>query len=386
MTVMNQANADHTDIPDDAVGLANAGLGAGGAWEGRESDPGSANPNWDESADGFPTAGPGREDEADGLDEISQIEAYRATIQDLDLDAMPIDATAAPPEEDATEAPAAEDEPAPDEPEEGRAPQYRIRPRSRVGQKAFELMKGDPYLAEEDAFAMARQELGLDPQDIPDPEVDAEPQAEADGETVEAVESRIRELRRQVIGAKREYDVDREAELEEEILALEEQLPEIRLREEVRRRQESEADEAWNRASAASWEAVQADFPQAADPNSSFATRMLEIDEAWMEAGDARFDNPDKARVIAAIVAKEQGVRPGPVAPASRVPAGRSLPSPASSRPSAPASRPGPVVVMPASGASRTAADTPTTLEVALARAQTPEDYEALRDRILAGA
>jgi hypothetical protein len=38
----------------------------------------------------------------------------------------------------------------------------------------------------------------------------------------------------------------------------------------------------------------------------------------------------------------------------------------------------------PASGSARTAADTPTQLEVDIQRAQTPEDYERLRERVLA--
>jgi hypothetical protein len=171
------------------------------------------------------------------------------------------------------------------------------------------------------------------------------------------------------------------AQIEEQILNLETRLPEVEAREAERARLAQEQDAAWDRAAAAAWENVKVEYPQALDPNSTFATRMREIDEAWQEAGDARFDDAAKVEVIARIVAKELGARPASARPVAK-PNGRTLPVPASSRTSSTPSRPASPVVVPASGSARTAGGS-TEFGEALAKVSTPEAYERLRDRLL---
>jgi hypothetical protein len=391
----NQASADLDETPHHGLGQAEAGADtAAGEWEGRESDPSSATPPA-YAADDPSSAGPGREtgaDEQDDMDAMDDMDAYWASVEALDLDNLPPDEEEIPAAATAAEQdPAAAAEEQDDEDEDatatadGKPPQFRFRPRTDLESRTFALMKADKSLDLEGAMALARASLGLaapadGSQDADEAAADDEaPEADYG---VEQIEARIRELRREALAAKREYDADREADIEEQMLALEEQLPAAREREAGRLRLEAEAESAWEQTAQASWEAAQADYPQAADRNSAFAIRMREIDEAWEEAGDPRFDNADKARVISAIVAKELGVRAASAAPA--VPKGRSLPAPASSRPSPFVSRPGPAAVRPASGSARTAADAPSQIDLALNRVDSLEAYEALLPQILA--
>jgi len=379
----NQATADLDDSGAFSADLADAGtVDHGSGWEGHESDPGSAH-NPGPTHDAPASDGSGRRDGADVQDEIDSREAYLAHLESLDLDAIPLEA-------DHFDAPEAS-EPAPEptaEDDHIRSPQFRLRPRTPLGERVFALMKADPELDEESAFDLARASLGMAPRPSGEPAPDSEEFDEGEesdpvSESVSDLQARIRELRHDLIAKRRDYDMDGIADLEEQILAIEDQIPVAQEREAERSRLEAEQETAWDRAASASWHSAVADYPQAADPNSAFASRMREIDEAWSEAGDARYGDPAKAEVIARIVAKELGVRPGAAVtrPNSN---GRSLPAPASSRTSVPSPRPGPAAVMPASGSARTAADTPTDIEVAIQRAATPEDYERLRDRVLA--
>ena len=390
----NQAAADgnYNDNPGDSAGLADAGAGFDGVREGRESEPGSATNQYPGStSDAAASAGPGHDARADVPDDMNAIDAYRASLEQLDIDNMPL-GDEAPPVETADEVIPQEPEAPTDPEEEDYAKNWRVNPTSPLDARVFALMKADKTLDVEAAVDLARASLKMPPRQAadstPDPTTDQGPRTTDEDEVqspVSEIESQIRDLRRQAVAAKRAYDADTEADLEEQILNLEEQLPELRAREEGRRRLAEEEDAAWNESSESAWQQVVTDYPQAADPDGAMALLMLKRDDDLRQSGDPLYGRPDKAVEIAKWAAAKLGIN-SLQAPAARQPVsnGRALPAPASSRTSAPAPRPGPVVIAPASGSARTAADTPTQLEVDIQRAQTPEDYERLRERALA--
>jgi hypothetical protein len=381
----NQASADLENAPLYDGGQADAGQDHGGDWEGRASDPSSANTDQHaEYADEPSSAGSGREARADEQDDITSnvtaLEDYWATVDKLDLDNMPLDVEETAPTEE--EEPVATEQEEEEEPEEapGKAPQFRLRPKSDLESRTFALMKADPGLDLEAAMGLARASLGLaapaaEPSDVSDP---SDP-SDGTTETVADIETQIREQRLAVIAATEAYDLDQVAAAQRALIDLEGRLPEARQREAEQIRAAEDRENSWKDEASATWTAAAKDYPDLNDLDSPFAQRVVEIDEAWEDAGDPRWAKADKARLIANIVAKELGVKPaGSVTPTNPPLKGRTLPAPASSRPSAPATRPGPTAVRPASGSARTAADTPSALEAALSKAETLEDYEAL--------
>lgn len=389
----HQAHADLESDPDFDQGQADAGAGGSGVLAGRESEPSSATPHeHGPNADGDPSAGSGRAAGADVLEEMSERDRYLAMLDSVDIDSLPDEdpGPSAPAAEEVNPParPAAPDPDADDDPEDGRPKQYRLRPKSALDARTFALMKADPDLELEDAIDLARASLKMPPRtastDTPaDPDPADTPEDTA--ESAASIEARIKELRQAKLDAKKAYDVDKEVEIEEALLALEEELPAARQREAERTRLTADADEAFNAAQQAAWAEVIAKYPEADDENGAFAMLMLKLDDDLAASQDPLFDDPNKAVALADRVAKllnVSGSRPAaPAAPAR----GRSLPAPASSRTSAPATRPGPAVMSPASGSARTAADSPTQLEVDIARVSTPEQYEAVKARVLAG-
>lgn len=267
--------------------------------------------------------------------------------------------------------------------EETRSTQFRLRPRSAIGEKAFALMAADHYLTEEDAFAKAREELGM----AQEPAA-AEVQAQADAtateipsdQTVASIQQQIRDLRREGIAAKREFDADKEADIEEQILNLEEQLPVIAEAERTRQASDQEAEAAWLRAAEETAKSVAIQFPEAADPSSPFAIRMNEIDLEWEENGDRRWDDPRKADIIAKKVARELGRTPA-TAPSG----GRALPAPRSSSPSTSVNPGSPPALVPASGAARTTspASRQSLMTAQIDAVDDPDEYLRLKEQLL---
>jgi hypothetical protein len=265
----------------------------------------------------------------------------------------------------------------------GKDPQFRLRPRSELDKLAFGFMKVDPTLELADAVAMAQQRLGVAP---------AAPAAGEDHVTSEdqpstvtsvaELQKQIKALRIQRNEAHAQYDTATAADLDNQMLALEEQIPFIQAREAEEAAQRDAEDQAWTDAARQHIALVHRAFPTAADPNSAFATRMREIDEAWGEANDERFDDPAKAVTIAKIVSRELGVRPV----TAGKPAGPTLPATASSRSTqqAPA-RPGSIATFaPISGAARTTSDPTeaTRIERAIEQVRDVDEYVALRDAL----
>lgn len=403
---MSQADADLDTIDWDAIDQADAGQGAAPiAAEARASEVSSEHHAAHDDA--IAAVDPGRVgDSVEPDDDAAALAAYYAEMEEV-VSAGPGEDEINPPKSDVKwgddaysddrrdpyEDPASpfeEEEPAPAQPVpaagatpaevdeddvQGRDPQFRVRPRNEVESLAFRFFKADDTLDMEGALALAKQRLGVTeatPGDA-DPAA-AEDQTEVPAGTVADLEKQMRELRRQKIEATRAYEADKAADIEEQLLALEEQIPFVRAREEQEAEQRRAEDEAWNQAARSNIELVRKAFPVAADPNSAFSARMAQIDEAWGDANDLRFDDPKKPLLLAQIVAKEMGI-----SPATAGKPARTLPAPASSRSTA-APRPGSMAVFPpASGAARTTSE-PTAVrqERAIENISDPDDYHAM--------
>lgn len=398
---MNQAIADpptqdETEFsPTDqapAGGVEESGQSAASASRAEANETDAVHPGADALA-----AGPGLAEESGGEslqdefnvddDPLAAIEAYRSQVAAFtgEPDSGTVEADAAPdvsqPREETAEAIDTDPEPI-------HATQFRLRPRTPLGEKAFALMKADPYLQEEEAFARAREEMGQAPAAESANQATEEAGTET-AQTVEAIHRQIRELRRQGIAAKREFDAEAEAEIEEQILDLEDRLPEIEAAERARLQADREAEAAWLRTAEATGKSVAARFPEAADTKSPFAQRMAAIDEAWEEAGDARFYDPRKAQIIAEIVAKELGRNPATAPQGGRVlPAPRSHSTSPSANPGSAPARGLVPALGPASGAART--NTPASQQSQVMRQieglTDPEDYLRLKEQLLSGS
>jgi hypothetical protein len=398
---MSQANADLDTIDWDAIDQADAGPGAAPiAAEARASEVSSEHHAAHDDA--LAAVDPGRVgDSVEPDDDAAALAAYYAEMEDV-VSAGPGEDEINPPKSDVKwgddayaderrdpyddpASPDDEEDPAPvqslpaaeedDDDAQGRDPQFRVRPRNEIESLAFRFFKADDTLDMEGALALAKQRLGVTEVTSSDADPDAfEDYTAQPAGTVADLEKQIRELRREKIEATRAYDVDKAADLEEQLLALEEQIPFVWAREEQEAEQRRAEDEAWNQAARSNIELVRKAFPVAADPNSAFFARMTQIDEAWGDAMDQRFDDPQKPLLLAQIVAKEMGL-----SPATAGKGARTYPAPASSRSTA-APRPGSMAVFsPASGAARTTSE-PTAVrqERAIESISDPDDYHAM--------
>lgn len=100
-------------------------------------------------------------------------------------------------------------------------------------------------------------------------------------------------------------------------------------------------DEEWTARAQAALDRVVAVYPEAADPGTYFGRRMNAIDAEWEEAGDPRFDDPEKAILIARIILEE--IRVAEVRRQARAEKRRSV----AVQSPAPAARPSGTIVSP---------------------------------------
>lgn len=315
----DQANADIVDMTtDEGAGLADAGVlddviaveTDGPSGESFDDPNQVLNPTHDDANSGD-DLGRQLDGELGDVDTtVDDIESYLAQVERL-TESEPSDSintdsaadTPKPPDDQADEEPAT----TPDS-GETRAPQFRLRPRSPLGERAFALMKEDPYLSEVDAFMQAQRGLSGSDAASDDSLSDGDtPEAETETATVADVEARIRDLRRQSLAAKREYDLDKEAEIEEQLLDLEESLPALRAAEQQRSDQAEREEAQWVSTAQAALDLVRQQYPESADKDGAFYQRMIQIDDAWRDAGDCRWADASKASLLADIVAREFG-------------------------------------------------------------------------------
>lgn len=259
--------------------------------------------------------------------------------------------------------------------------QMRLRPRSDLGEKVFSLMKADHSLKEEDAFVQAMEELGLTPKFAKAPEAPPGDHRENEGEETSRddasdrdefsssidVEARIDELKEAGLKAlEEEYDNVAFAQAQREIRRLEQVKDQL-----ISYEQEKAAE--WERASEASQRLVATKYPEVLKPDSTVARRMMDIDEAWADAGDDRYFDPRKPELIMGILEKELGLSAKQAAGASRTPAPRSTNPSASAMP-----------ISPARGGARTSSQTGSeTFRQKLEGIKTTDDYEKVSQELL---
>ena len=195
------------------------------------------------------------------------------------------------------------------------APVTRTRARppadDRVGIRALELQTRNPDLTVEECVQRARAELGLD-KTKPGKEADApeaeEPTGDAEPETVEEADARLKDLRAQRRKAMTEdLDFAKAADLDDQIDALKD------------RRLDLVAKKATAESKAASEYDAQFDAAQSkaaglyefvGNADSAEAKRMLEIDAQLKASGDPLYSDPEKPLILAQMVAREYRIAP----------------------------------------------------------------------------
>lgn len=282
------------------------------------------------------------------------------------------------PTEETEEAPEAVETEEPEDASEKKPKQYRLRPRSEVADRAFQLLKEDEYLSEEDAFAQAKQELNPDPEpETADEPVGNQPEIPEGYEnlTSEEMFDRINTLKDEAVD-QLENDADFEAfaQTQRKINALEKAHRQLTTQEAIYERQFEESKQA-----------VVNKYPVAKDPNSAFTARVADLYDIWIEQGDPRADRADAPVLIADLVARELNVSPhsaeNPSQKATERATGATPPKPQSQVP--PRKTQAAPSIAPASGAHRTT-NHQLTVEAALRQIKTPADYEAVKEQMLA--
>lgn len=373
---MNQATADYTDFSDQADAGADDQMA-------RESEVTSVDTHTSSQGAGGETTTAEKILSGDiPMDDSSLDAATQALLAEIDAGKY----SQAQPDHEAGYS-SESDSPEDDDSDEDVVPdhtprkQMRLRPRSDLGEKVFSLMKADHSLKEEDAFVQAMEELGLTPKFARDPEAMPGDYREDEGEETSRddtsdrdefssstdVEARIELLREEGLKAlEEEYDNVAFAQAQREIRRLEQVQLQL-----ISYEQEKAAE--WERASEASQRLVATKYPEVLKPDSTVARRMMDIDEAWADAGDDRYFDPRKPELIMGILEKELGLSAKQPAGASRTPAPRSTHPAASAMP-----------ISPARGGARTSSQTGSeTFRQKLEGIKTTDDYERVSQELL---
>lgn len=208
-----------------------------------------------------------------------------------------------------------------DEPEV-KTDRFRIRAKDEVEIEALSLRKRHPDWTLKDCIAKAEQLLGVSP------EVTQNEAEQAAPETVATVTARIKELREQHKQASADLELERAAELFDELEELRDKREELRITETTSKgQQQAKEQEAYDEAYRQAERITLAHYPAAADPDSPLVKRMVELDAQMRDLNDPNYHNPKKPLLLAQAAAVELGilmVKPGAPKPkpiSSRSPA-----------------------------------------------------------------
>lgn len=263
-----------------------------------------------------------------GTEELS---AYQAEVDaflaaDEQQGEAPADTTEREDEESGEETPVATEEEisegTDDEPE-SKTDRFRIRAKDDVEIEALSLRKRHPEWSLKDCIVKAEQILGVAAEA-------AQESAEAvETETVASVTARIKELREAHKAASADLELERAAELFDELEELRDKREELRITESTAKgQQKAQEEQAYEDAYRQAERLTLAHYPAAADPNSPLVKRMIELDAQMRDLGDPNYHNPKKPLLLAQAAAVELGilmVKPGTQA---AKPAGNSSRSP----------------------------------------------------------
>jgi hypothetical protein len=186
-------------------------------------------------------------------------------------------------------------------------------------------------------------------------------------ESSEAVRARLADLRKQRSDALRSAELERAADLDEEIGELENHLPEVRQAEQT-------YDSAYDRAWEASAQQALSVYPDARNADSALAKEMVRLDQQLIKGNDPMQHHPDRPMLLAARAAANLGIAPRAKSKASAAAAVPLKASPVSV-PTPRAIAPGPQPPAPAPGGARTQA--PST---AAAQAQVDQTLASIKD------
>lgn len=319
----------------------------------------------------------GYQDEVDILKQLEEggeaqpvTETQEEATEDVISEAKPVEQQEQPPE------PTEESESA-EQPE--KVPQYRLRPRTDVGQEAFRLMKANPDMDEEDAFSLAKESLGVTPAPTPTQEPDPAPEPDPTFRASQEIKDDLQEAQKAVKEASDQLDDDALQAAQDKVNALFEEL-ETSAQSQVSQqleqsKKEQEVQEQIQTEFRQNEQKVIDAYGQDGSLSQSFLSRMQEIDNQWRDLGDPRADQANKPLILASMVAQEQGVAPNPTtstpAKANETPPPTTPSAPEAKRQAAPSPP-----LHPASGSARaTTGGTQTDLDSQL---DSINDVEAL--------
>lgn len=269
-----------------------------------------------------------------------------------------------------TQPPAAEEVP-------GKGTQFRLRANDPVKEKAYQHQRANPEASLEESTAWAREQLGVPP---------VAPAVQPQTQPVQPVEQLSPdEIERQAIALESQADDAFGLYDNATALSLRAQARELRLQA-INNASASKVNQQASAAYASASQRATALYPEAADPNSEFHQRMEEIDQAFAETNDPRFDDTNKPLLIAQIVAAELGRVP-------QTPNGRPKAAPVVAAPTAPVPPPIPAAGSPsypvapiAGGNARTSTDVGAQLFRDIEAINSPDALDAFRRKLILGA
>jgi hypothetical protein len=247
----------------------------------------------------------------------SDLSAYQAGLESLDLANIPGDAPEEVQEEqeevaDGNETPEVAEEVANEEsleedaPEEEEAPasnRFRIRAKDAVEAEALALRKRHPDLSLKECLAKAEVILGV--------EVASEDSQEVDPEvkTVASVIAEIDELRKLRASATAEMDFDTVTALTDKIDDLRDKRDELKVSEaQVKAVAETKSQQSFEAEYAKSEKMTVSHYPDSTNPESPMVKRMVELDTQMRDLGDPLYHSPEKPWILAKAVARELGI------------------------------------------------------------------------------
>jgi hypothetical protein len=240
-----------------------------------------------------------------------------------------------------------------------------------VGRMAAAFLQRNRDWTLEQALDAARNKLGIKPEPAAEQKTPEQTPESKLPQTVEAVDTQLKQLREARKKANAELRFEDASDLSDQLEDL--LLHRSNLERQADRQQMEQASRAEQAFAASEARAVEL-YPLAADPNSDFGKRMIEIEESFKETGDPTFNDPNKPLIIAQMVAKEMSIAPrrkgAPAAPAKAA---------------APATPPAPKKGMVPSGSSRTTAPTtnqPPPITQEIQKISTVADLRAMRKKL----
>lgn len=222
---------------------------------------------------------------------------YRNLISNLDSISQPQEA----PEEVQPEAKEedAEEEQSEQEEGDGKLPE-----RLRIGswpeeeRKALLLRQRNPDMSLAEALERVR---GTAPQE------ETQTQEANELPSQEDIQAHIAALKSERAEAKRNFDAEKELELEEKLEAARNALEQVRI--EAARLQQAEASRFEQTVEVSKGKAVEL-YPDVTDANSALVSKMMEIDSMLKETDNPLFFSPDKPLKVAQMAANELGIAP----------------------------------------------------------------------------